>query len=698
MKKTFLFVILFCIYNVVFAQTVFSIRSDGTILKSGQPFFPMGFYLDRADVASYTSLVTSLAAGGTYNVINLPSGSGDWNAFLNHCSSKGIYILSQLDYTGDFIAPVYTYKNHSAMYGWSVADDADNGYFTVAQLWDRHNQLKAADPNHITETSLTGYYLNRRQAADTFTAIADVAGYQCYPITPYSDYDVTPINALTETYLRTLLYVNSSAKVNRPMIMTNQAFNWGNGSSRFPTVAEERNMVYSGLAAGVKGIVSYVYNTEFLGQTSLLNECNTLSADIATLQGVLLNGTLTRVNTGDQELVESYWVYNNMCYIVMVNTSYSSSKNVSMALPSGYTGNKTSLFSRMPNTLSVFGTSLAGSIAALEVQVCSIALCGGSGDVTAPSVPTALGGNPVAQTSFTLYWAASTDNVGVTGYEVFKGGVSVGTTTNAWLDITGLTCNTAYSMSVKARDAAGNWSAASAAFSQTTSACSSGTTYYRIKSHGYNYYLFDNGNQLGYGTNADTDYSTHWIIESVSGYSCLKNRSTGHYINIETMQSYAECTTLPNNYWSAQWTLVDVSGYKVIKNRWKSTESLNIANLTNYVQHSANYPSGYWDGEWLFETTLKSTSISTGVELEADMVHNEVYPNPVNLNSQLSIRSGSDMTSTVVISDIQGRIVYTCRFKSQLTICPFEIDLKTGLYMVRVESESKTSTCKLLIN
>lgn len=350
MKKIILFLSsLLIITNIGFTQTTFSLRSDGTILKAGQPFFPMGFYIDRNTVANYRYHVNSIAAGG-FNVINLPyvsGNTGEWASFLDLCSSKGIYTLTQLDYAGSYTDPIYAHKNHPAVYGWSVADDADNGYFTIPQLQSRNSAIKSADANHITEMSLTGYYLSRRQAADSYTPIADVPGYQCYPITPPADYDVTASNALTQAYLRTLLYVQSAAKTNKALVMNAQAINWGNYSSvsnpRFPTVAEERNMIYSGLAAGVKGIISYVIDN-LEAQTALWNECKALRSDVSTLEGALLNGTLTRVNTGDQELVASYWLYNNKCYVVVINTSYSASKNVSLTLPAGYSGTKTSLF------------------------------------------------------------------------------------------------------------------------------------------------------------------------------------------------------------------------------------------------------------------------------------------------------------------------------------------------------------------
>ncbi|MBL9191582.1 MAG: fibronectin type III domain-containing protein [Opitutaceae bacterium] len=91
-----------------------------------------------------------------------------------------------------------------------------------------------------------------------------------------------------------------------------------------------------------------------------------------------------------------------------------------------------------------------------------------TGDTTAPSAPTGLLESAIGPSSFILSWTAATDNVAVTGYEVFRDGASIGTTTNLTLPITGLATGTAYSMTVKARDAANNVSASSAAKLVTT--------------------------------------------------------------------------------------------------------------------------------------------------------------------------------------------------------------------------------------
>lgn len=98
--------------------------------------------------------------------------------------------------------------------------------------------------------------------------------------------------------------------------------------------------------------------------------------------------------------------------------------------------------------------------------------CSTSTDTQAPTSPTSLNATLITPTGFTLNWAASTDNVGVSNYEVFKDGASVGTTTTTSFSLTGLAASTTYSMTVKAKDAAENVSGAGNALSVTTTSSS----------------------------------------------------------------------------------------------------------------------------------------------------------------------------------------------------------------------------------
>jgi mannan endo-1,4-beta-mannosidase len=85
----------------------------------------------------------------------------------------------------------------------------------------------------------------------------------------------------------------------------------------------------------------------------------------------------------------------------------------------------------------------------------------------------------VTAASANLTWAASTDNVGVAGYDVVRvsGGTEteVASSTANSVTVTGLTANTAYSFAVYARDAAGNRSSRSATVNVTTAATPAGS-------------------------------------------------------------------------------------------------------------------------------------------------------------------------------------------------------------------------------
>jgi chitodextrinase len=89
-------------------------------------------------------------------------------------------------------------------------------------------------------------------------------------------------------------------------------------------------------------------------------------------------------------------------------------------------------------------------------------------DTTAPSNPTALSSPGNTDTSVDLTWTASTDNVAVTGYDVYQGGSVVGSTANTSFTVTGLAANTAYTFTVRAKDAAGNVSGDSNSVNVTT--------------------------------------------------------------------------------------------------------------------------------------------------------------------------------------------------------------------------------------
>jgi Glycosyl hydrolase family 26 len=90
------------------------------------------------------------------------------------------------------------------------------------------------------------------------------------------------------------------------------------------------------------------------------------------------------------------------------------------------------------------------------------------GDTTPPSVPQNLQANAPSGTQVNLSWNASTDNVGVTAYDVHRGGALVGSPSGtSYSDLT-VSPGVTYTYTVRARDAAGNVSSASSAVTITT--------------------------------------------------------------------------------------------------------------------------------------------------------------------------------------------------------------------------------------
>ncbi len=100
---------------------------------------------------------------------------------------------------------------------------------------------------------------------------------------------------------------------------------------------------------------------------------------------------------------------------------------------------------------------------------------GGGGDTQSPSAPANLQVTATTSSSVSLAWNPSSDNVAVTGYDVLRGGTPIGATSSTTFTATGLSSATTFSFTVRARDAAGNFSAASNAVSATTQSGGGGT-------------------------------------------------------------------------------------------------------------------------------------------------------------------------------------------------------------------------------
>ena len=91
-----------------------------------------------------------------------------------------------------------------------------------------------------------------------------------------------------------------------------------------------------------------------------------------------------------------------------------------------------------------------------------------STDSTAPSIPTQLSATPVSTSQIDLSWTASTDDVAVSGYQVFRDSVQIASSSGTTYSDTGLSASTLYTYYVTAYDASLNISSSSASVATTT--------------------------------------------------------------------------------------------------------------------------------------------------------------------------------------------------------------------------------------
>ena len=126
-------------------------------------------------------------------------------------------------------------------------------------------------------------------------------------------------------------------------------------------------------------------------------------------------------------------------------------------------------------TLGVDAYDAAGNTSGRATVIASTATCNGQPppDTEPPTTPTGLNVSGANATTITLGWNASTDNVGVAGYDVFRNNTRITSTAGTSYTFSGLTCGTSYTLGVDAYDAAGNVSGR-ASITAATSTCGGG--------------------------------------------------------------------------------------------------------------------------------------------------------------------------------------------------------------------------------
>lgn len=213
-------------------------------------------------------------------------------------------------------------------------------------------------------------------------------------------------------------------------------------------------------------------------------------------------------------------------------------------------------------------------------------------DTTAPSVPTGLTGSALSSTQVKLGWTASTDNVGVTSYDVYRNGALVGSAnSNSYTD-TGLTASTSYTYTVIAKDAAGNVSSASTAVSVTTLAnggSGTGALYYNV-----------NGSVVSYIEAEQFTARNGTFIEA----ACA---ACSGVVNMETPNSSSDSET---NYIKYDLEVTNGGSFYIFllsQGPDSSSDSFNLA-----VDGGSSKQVTTGSSSWVWKKPSSSISLSTG--------------------------------------------------------------------------------------
>ncbi|MGX7668973.1 reprolysin-like metallopeptidase [Flavobacterium pedocola] len=334
-------------------------------------------------------------------------------------------------------------------------------------------------------------------------------------------------------------------------------------------------------------------------------------------------------------------------------------------------------------------------------------------DTTVPTAST-LSASGTTTSSTILSWTTATDNVGVTGYNVYQNGVLKTTTTARSLTVSGLTAATTYSFYVKAKDAAGNLSVNSNTVNVTTLAntaitycTSSGSTareyISRVQMGSINNL---SGNNNGYGnftalsTNVTTGTSASITITPAwNGMSTneayavwIDYNKDGNFGTNELVFSKAKskATTVTGSFIVPTTALAGTTRMRVSMKYNAVPTACEVFANGEVEDYTVNIISG---GLVKLEAENDTADISTDVKQEVSKLSFNVYPNPVKGDTLFF--SGIETEASYRIYNLLGQ---------QIAAGPIQNNtvnvgaVKEGTYIVEVTDGVSTISKKFIRN
>ncbi len=320
-------------------------------------------------------------------------------------------------------------------------------------------------------------------------------------------------------------------------------------------------------------------------------------------------------------------------------------------------------------------------------------------DTTAPTAPTVTASGTTA-TSTNLSWTGATDNVAVTGYDVYQGATLKASVTTTSYAVTGLTASTAYTFSVKGKDAAGNVSVASNTVSVTTLA--STVTY--CTSQGTST-VDEKIGKVVFGTINNTSTGTAGY-ENFTALSTNAVRGTANTITITPAwtatafkEGYAVWIDYNKNgvftdagelvYSKAASTTTPVSGTFTIP----ATATLGATRMRVSMKYNAIPAScGALAYGQVEDYTVNITSVAKEIESNTNQstLSFNVFPNPVN-GDVLNISTVENATYSVY--NVLGQEISRGKIENDAISVS---NMKAGTYLLEVTSNGKSAVKRFI--
>ncbi|MFC0779126.1 endonuclease [Flavobacterium sp. HJSW_4] len=344
-----------------------------------------------------------------------------------------------------------------------------------------------------------------------------------------------------------------------------------------------------------------------------------------------------------------------------------------------------------------------------------------SGDTQAPTAPTSLASTAKTATSISLSWTASTDNVAVTGYEIYANSALKTTVSGTTATITGLTASTVYSIYVKAKDAAGNPSASSNTISVTTDSNGTGTATDLLFSE----YIEGSGNnkalEIANNTGSSINLSAYTIKKQTNGAGSWSTGlalsgtlTTGSKFVIVNSSMSSSCFSTSAANISTTATELTFNGNDAV-GLFKNGVLIDIIGTFN--GGTANFAidvtlrrkstvtspsttfnlSAQWDSYSQDTCNNLASKMVQTAEIEEEIITDQIsiYPNPSKGN--FDIQPGIvDGPYSIEIFSFSGQKVFE---KQNTTSAEVSVhNLSTGIYIIKIIKGEKTAFKKVIIN